>query len=343
MGRQIMSKSLILGLIGATFVILAVFLHLAEDEPQEKSSINVESKKRIEENKKSKIVVTTRDKREHDQIQMPSFDIVRINIDGNTVMAGRAVPQAKVEIYDIEKKIGEVFADNRGEWVFVPSEDLPAGTRKFSLKMTSPDGIIKKSTSDLIIIVPERGKNIAGLNTNKRSKSLVIKIPKKSGGRLEVLQKPNQDIPTTLTIDTVDYDEYGKLNITGKAPIGTIINLYLNDEFIGRSLSSKRGLWQQIPERTVNQGKHKLRADLVSKNGQVTSRVEVVFARSIPLKGIKPGVLIVVESGRSLWRIARKTYGTGLRYTIIYQANKDQIKNPDMIFPGQVFSLPPNK
>jgi nucleoid-associated protein YgaU len=71
--------------------------------------------------------------------------------------------------------------------------------------------------------------------------------------------------------------------------------------------------------------------------------VEVVFARSVPLSGIKPGELIVVESGRSLWRIARKTYGAGLRYTIIYEANKDQIKNPDMIFPGQVFSLPLNK
>ena len=134
-----------------------------------------------------------------------------------------------------------------------------------------------------------------------------------------------------------------KLDIGGKAPADAIINLYLNEEFLGRSNSNERGLWHQTPKRKIKHGKYTIRADHVDKNGQVKSRVEVVFARSIPLSGIKPGTLIVVESGRSLWRIARKAYGAGLRYTVIYEANKDQIKDPDIIFPGQVFSLPPAK
>jgi hypothetical protein len=313
------SKSLILGVIGGALVILALLLNLTAEKPLENIPSKAESKKKIEQNIKPKISVLKKDEPNNNQIKMPSFDIVRINIDGNTVMAGRAAPEAKVEIYDLEKKIGEVFADNRGEWVFVPTTHLTAGARKFSLKMTVPDGSIKKSTSDLIVIIPEKGKNIAGLATNKHSQSLAIKIPRKPGGRLEVLQKPGETVSIAITIDTVDYDGSGRLNIGGKAPTKATINLYLNEEFLGRS------------------------ADLVGKNGQVTSRVEVVFSRSIPLSGIRPGVLIVVEPGRSLWRIARKTYGAGLRYTIIYEANKDQIKNPNMIFPGQVFSLPLNK
>jgi len=44
--------------------------------------------------------------------------------------------------------------------------------------------------------------------------------------------------------------------------------------------------------------------------------------------------------GDSLWNIARIRYGNGLRHTLIYGANKDQIRDLDLIYPGQVFSLP---
>ena len=49
---------------------------------------------------------------------------------------------------------------------------------------------------------------------------------------------------------------------------------------------------------------------------------------------------VVIVRGDSLWNIARAHYGTGFQHTLIYGANKDQIRNPDLIYPGQVFSLP---
>jgi nucleoid-associated protein YgaU len=48
----------------------------------------------------------------------------------------------------------------------------------------------------------------------------------------------------------------------------------------------------------------------------------------------------VVVRGDSLWRISRRVYGRGLRYTVIYEANQDQIRNPRRIYPGQIFVLP---
>ena len=89
--------------------------------------------------------------------------------------------------------------------------------------------------------------------------------------------------------------------------------------------------------------RYKLRADHVDKSGKVYARREVTFSRSVPLEGIKPGTMVVVEPGNSLWRIARRTYGSGFKYTVIFEANKNQIKNEDLIFPGQVFSLPATK
>jgi len=47
-----------------------------------------------------------------------------------------------------------------------------------------------------------------------------------------------------------------------------------------------------------------------------------------------------VERGDSLWRISRTIYGEGLRYTQIYDANTNQIRNPNLIFPGQVLVVP---
>ena len=49
---------------------------------------------------------------------------------------------------------------------------------------------------------------------------------------------------------------------------------------------------------------------------------------------------VVVQPGESLWRIARATYGKGVRYTVIYAANRDQIRDPNLIYPGQVFVIP---
>ncbi len=60
-----------------------------------------------------------------------------------------------------------------------------------------------------------------------------------------------------------------------------------------------------------------------------------------------PGTVVVpsintaiVSRGDNLWRISQRTYGKGYRYTVIYGANQEQIRNPNLIYPGQVFVLP---
>lgn len=47
-----------------------------------------------------------------------------------------------------------------------------------------------------------------------------------------------------------------------------------------------------------------------------------------------------VKSGDCLWNIAKKYYGNGSQYTKIYNANRDKIKNPNLIYPGQVLTIP---
>lgn len=49
---------------------------------------------------------------------------------------------------------------------------------------------------------------------------------------------------------------------------------------------------------------------------------------------------VIIRRGDNLWRLSRRVYGQGIRYTSIYDANRDQIGRPELIFPGQVFTLP---
>ena len=49
---------------------------------------------------------------------------------------------------------------------------------------------------------------------------------------------------------------------------------------------------------------------------------------------------VIIRRGDTLWQIARRTYGAGVRYTTIYLANQQQIENPDKIAPGQIFEVP---
>ena len=64
-------------------------------------------------------------------------------------------------------------------------------------------------------------------------------------------------------------------------------------------------------------------------------------ALSPPAPGRAAGARLAVRPGQSLWRIARQHYGKGEDYPTIYQANRAEIANPNLIFPGQTFALPP--
>lgn len=63
-------------------------------------------------------------------------------------------------------------------------------------------------------------------------------------------------------------------------------------------------------------------------------------AEKSPAPAKKQNKTYTVKKGDCLWNIAKKFYGNGSKYTVIYNANKSKIKNPNLIYPGQVFTIP---
>jgi nucleoid-associated protein YgaU len=49
---------------------------------------------------------------------------------------------------------------------------------------------------------------------------------------------------------------------------------------------------------------------------------------------------IIIQPGNNLWKLSRVIYGKGTQYTVIYEANRDLIRNADLIYPGQIFRTP---
>lgn len=74
-----------------------------------------------------------------------------------------------------------------------------------------------------------------------------------------------------------------------------------------------------------------------------TLGISKVEASEVKVGGSDGGDVILheVKKGDNLWKIAEKQYGDGSKYPIIFEANKPMLKDPDLIYPGQMLRIPP--
>lgn len=279
----------------------------------------------------------------------PTFDVVRVEPDGSAVMAGRAEPGSTVTLLDAGTAIGQSTADARGQWVILPDAPLNPGDRALSLRATGSggtvagdgdgDGAARRSENIVVLSLPE---------PDGTAPVLALEAPRAGGGTAEVLQGPTAAMASgALTLSQVDYTSGGEVALTGSAAPGSVVQLYLDNAPVARAEVGESGRWQVVPEAagltdTADDGVATLRVDELDASGAVTDRVEVPFQRAdlSILEGADADTLVVVQPGNNLWTVARAVYGRGIDYTIIYRANAGQIRDPDLIYPGQVFRIP---
>ena len=269
----------------------------------------------------------------------PTFDVVRITRDGNAVIAGRAEPGAEVTVRDKGTTLGTATADPRGEWVLVPAEPLAPGATQLTIAAVVPGDETRLSNDVVILSIPRRD------SLEAEEPAIAILSSRRPDRAARVLQGPlgpvlRADGGAGVGLDIVDYDERGNVVFAGRAEPNTLVRLYSDNELVGTAIADPGGDWQLTAERPIAPGDHDVRVDAVSDSGDVVGRVAMPFTRaelsSIALRDDR----VIVQPGNSLWRIARATYGDGIRYTVIYAANRDQIRDPNLIYPGQIFSIP---
>ncbi|CCD98312.1 LysM peptidoglycan-binding domain-containing protein [Bradyrhizobium sp. STM 3809] len=295
------------------------------------------------------------------QSEEPSFDVVSVEPSGDTVVAGRAAPGATVELLRNGEPHARVVADRTGQFSMVPPP-LPAGTFELTLRARQPDGR-ELSSKQSVAVVVEAGK---------RPATVAVIAPDQA---TRVLSKPAA--PLAVAVDAVDFEPNGNLRVSGRARPGATVRIYLNDRLVSTATAAADGRVGATIKDAAWAGKDRLRLDEVdARTGAVQARAEVplnvpesLTTASLPagqgqgggasgtrtqLASASPADLkdvaatparsgartITVSRGDSLWHISRRLLGEGTRYAVIYRANREQIRRPDLIYPGQVFVLP---
>ena len=151
-----------------------------------------------------------------------------------------------------------------------------------------------------------------------------------------------------IALDAITYEDAGSVALSGRGLVDEFVRIYLDNQPILTTEIGVDGQWRaELPD--VDTGTYTLRVDAVDADGDVTSRVESPFRREDPVvlaeaadRAAGPSVIrvVTVQPGNTLWAIARDRYGEGPAYVKVFDANRDRIRDPDLIYPGQVFSIP---
>jgi nucleoid-associated protein YgaU len=300
---------------------------------------------------------------------VPTFDVASIEPTGEAVIAGRAAPGATVELLRDGEVHDRAVADKSGQFVIVPPK-LPPGTYDLTLRSKAPDGTVATSKQRVTAALEPRSTErpvVALVTPNKPT--VVLSQPGAA--------KPGTG---AVVVETVEIEPGGKFHVSGQARPGAALRLYLNDSFVTSVTSGADGRFAVTITEGVAPGSYRVRLDEALSSGTVRARAEVPFtvpettasvsaqattskrpdsaapqqpqlaaagATVLPDNGSPSSTVVVpkittttVSRGDSLWRLSQVSYGAGTRYAVIYKANRGQIRNPNLIYPGQVFVVP---
>ncbi|WP_239059910.1 LysM peptidoglycan-binding domain-containing protein [Ruegeria sp. PrR005] len=181
-----------------------------------------------------------------------------------------------------------------------------------------------------------------------------VAVLRSDASGVELVQAPEVKSPlepVRVALDTIGYSETGSVRLTGRANGGSVVRVYFNNRAVSDVSTDDKGKWRGEID-GVEPGVYTLRLDELGHGGTVLSRLETPFKREAPeilrpadpQSGEAPARPLVhavtVQKGDTLWAISRERYGEGLLYVKVFDANRSSIRNPDLIYPGQIFTLP---
>ena len=249
--------------------------------------------------------------------EIPSFDLLRVEPDGSTVIAGRAPPGSRVEIVDKAsgKPLLTTDADETGSFVGVFDRPLAPGDYELKLRSVGKDKTERYSDETATVRVPSDGKgdDLLAMVSKPGEASRIITAPrpkivkataqadaaKKAVSQAEVasLTPPGDDAaaapaerPGTpvqegkqgrakLRVDAVEI-EGDSMYVAGAAPRGSTVRVYADDKLVGESRATSEGRFVVNGKTSLAPGRHTVRADLIEgSDGKVTMRAAVPFDR----------------------------------------------------------------
>lgn len=291
------------------------------------------------------------------------FDLVRVDPEGRAVIAGHAAPDSRLELTLDGATLEQVDVGSDG--TFVALLDLPVEAPA-TLGLMPLDATGAQITSDrspqTVLIAPAPQRPAAPQATPDpatpdpaaptSAAPQVLLADDQGITVLQDAQHPADPVPQTtqLVIDAITYDTTGDVALSGRGNQGAALRVYLDNQPIQSGAVTASGQWR-LPLPEVDSGVYTLRVDELAPDGSVASRMETPFKREAPdqlaeNQPLTPATriaAITVQPGSTLWAIARDHLGDGPLYVRVFAANRDKIRDPDLIYPGQIFTIPDAK
>lgn len=255
----------------------------------------------------------------------PMFDIVRIEPSGNVVVAGRWIANKNISVLIDDKIVATERTDQNGEFVYAPTRAFEPGNYTISLVGSDPE---TKSEENVFIYISDRGyeNSISLLMTNDGS---------------TLLQAPSLLVNGDLNVSKIDYLSTGRIVVTGDALPRLRVSMSLNDKYLGFAKVSDHkhfGLGADVGQLETGK-KYTLTIRLHDGDGRTIAQVGHTFV--MPEMTGDDNTYYTVRKGDCLWIIARNFLRRGVLFSII--AERNNITNPDLIFPKQVLQIPVGK
>ena len=299
---------------------------------------------------------------------VPGVDVVRVAPDGRALVAGTAEPGARVTIMADNRQVGVAEADSSGDFVAIFTAEPSAEPQSLTLEAEDAEGGVTRS-EDVVLLLPEAGEAepdavaapaaddgdagaeaVAGAPAGNEAppsadgppeEIAAVAVVRRDGLETMPLARPVGADPRDVALASISYGETGDVALSGFGTAGVILRAYVDEGFAREAVVDADGRWE-IALGDVDQGLYTLRIDAVDAEGRVESRLETPFQRDMPRArpGAEPGSVVVVQPGTNLWTLARIHYGSGVLYTQIFTANRELIRDPNLIYPGQIFALP---
>ena len=257
----------------------------------------------------------------------PEFDLVRIDRSGAGLIAGRATPDTDIEIINDGSVVGRARTGRDGAFVAYITVEPSVATQELTAQTAGDEPTVATVASPVVVVA-----------SPEEDAAPVIFQPSEQGVRL--IQPVARPDDASVTLDSISYDTKGIVTFSGRAMQAAAIRLYLNDALTLETRAADDSSWRASAGSAIAPGVYTLRVDQVDETGAVTSRLETPFLREQIVEGDHGEGQLTVQTGNNLWKLAEGIYGAGTRYTLIYQANRDSIRDPDLIYPGQIFRLP---
>lgn len=308
----------------------------------------------------------------------PAFDVARIESSGDAVIAGRAAPGARVELLRDGEVHDRAVADKSGQFVMVPPR-LPSGDYELTLRASQPDGKQATSKDGVSVALHQSPKDTPVATSRQSPKDTVAALTPQDrasvapptptalahpvavevvdaepGGKLSISGHSSPGAALRLYINnsylaSSKASADGRFAITINKAVGPGTHQARLDEVVSKSgtvrsraevpfdVPEAKPATAAAPDRTggIQVAKHDDTAGAGAPGADSATTSE-----GSSFAGVPKIATAVVARGDSLWRISRATYGAGERYTLIFGANHAQIRNPNRIYPGQVFVLP---